>query len=416
MGIKFPFFRKRNTEEHDLPEDAEPDHIEGERAIPSVNKGLTLQTRLTNFLLFGLVIGLAVFMLYKYYADLFAKKAAAEEAAKIDTKSNMVSVLPPLNAPAPPPGPPAAVPAVYTPPANGAPPPPPGAPAGPAGPQQPKPLTQAEINFNRRLAAPVMFKVGNDRTAAAGQGEGAAGAAGAAGAPGSPPGGAGAGGSGARSGAGGPLGESLQPTYTPGVRAELLPDRNFMLTQATHIECTMPEALDTTHPGMVSCVQGQDAFSDNGAVVLLEKGTVYTGEMKRALLNGQKRAFMVWTRAKTPNGVIVKLDSPATDELGRTGVTGEIDTHFWERFGNAILVSLIDDVGAAVIANQTKGGNNNTVALPNTVQGSQSVMSDVLKMTGDIPPTLRRNQAGIINIYVARDLDFRSVYGIREKR
>lgn len=411
MGIKFPFFRKRNQAMHDEPADA--DQIEGERAIPSVNKGLTLQARLTNYLLFGLVILIAAFMLYKYYADLYAKKKAAEDAARIDTKSNMTSVLPPLAAPAPPPAPPAVVPAVYTPQANGAPPPP--GPAGSsAGSQQPKPLTQAQINFNRRLDAPVMFKVGNstttsvqtDAVAVSGAGGGTSAATG--GLAGAAPG-AGASGSTNR------LGQSLQGTYLPGARAELLPDRNFLLAQAAHVECTMPEALDTTHPGMVSCVQAQDTFSDNGAVVLLEKGTVYTGEMQQALLNGQKRAFLLWVRAKTPNGVIVNLGSPATDELGRTGVTGEINTHFFERFGNAIMVSLIDDVGAALVASQSKNGGNTVLAFPNTIQGSQSVMSDVLKMTGDIPPTLRRNQGGVINIYVARDLDFRTVYGLKEK-
>lgn len=427
MASKFSFFRKRNAEVHEQP-DEEEDRLEGERAMPSVNKGLTMQAKATNYLLFGLVIFLAVFVLYKYYASLYDKKKAIEQAGKVDTATNMVSVLPPLTTLPPPPPAPAAT-AAGTAPAggvastDGAPPPPPPAGQGAAGgAQQPRPLTPAEKVFNRRLDAPVMFQVSSgsagNSAAQATPGQGAGGAAGGQAAAGGPLGGGagGAGGSGARSGDG--LSEHLQGAYLPGVQAGLMPDRNFIIAQSAHVECTMPEAIDSTQPGMVSCVQAQDVFSDNGAVVLLEKGTVYTGQMKRALLNGQRRAFLLWTRAKTPKGVVVQLDSPAADELGRSGITGEVDTHFWERFGSAIMVSLIDDIGTSIVANQSKGsgsGNSTVVAFPQTVQGSQTVMGDVLKLTGDIPPTLTKQQGATVNIYVARDLDFRSVYGLREK-
>ena len=53
--------------------------------------------------------------------------------------------------------------------------------------------------------------------------------------------------------------------------------------------------------------------------------------------------FVLWSRAKTPTGVVVTLASPATDSLGRAGFDGEIDTHFFERFGGALLLSIVAD-------------------------------------------------------------------------
>lgn len=50
---------------------------------------------------------------------------------------------------------------------------------------------------------------------------------------------------------------------------------------------------------------------------------------------------MLWTRVETPNGVIVEIDSPGTDPLGRSGHDGYIDNHFWQRFGGAMLLSLL---------------------------------------------------------------------------
>ena len=95
--------------------------------------------------------------------------------------------------------------------------------------------------------------------------------------------------------------------------------------------------------GFVSCVIERDVMSDSGQVVLMEKGTQVVGEYRGQVRRGSKRMFVLWSRAKTPTGVIVTLASPATDALGRAGFDGEIDTHFWERFGGALLLSIVAD-------------------------------------------------------------------------
>ena len=97
--------------------------------------------------------------------------------------------------------------------------------------------------------------------------------------------------------------------------------------------------MDSTTPGYVTCLVPRDVYSDNGAVVLMEKGTRVLGEYRAGLRQGQRRLFVLWTRAVTPDGVAIALASPAADALGRAGFDGEIDTHFWERFGGALLLS-----------------------------------------------------------------------------
>ncbi|NUB04418.1 hypothetical protein GBZ48_35065, partial [Azospirillum melinis] len=42
-------------------------------------------------------------------------------------------------------------------------------------------------------------------------------------------------------------------------------------------------------------------------------------------------------RAEPRRGWATALDSPATDPLGRSGLDGEVDRHFWQRFGGALL-------------------------------------------------------------------------------
>ena len=125
---------------------------------------------------------------------------------------------------------------------------------------------------------------------------------------------------------------------------------------------------------------------------------------------GMKRIGVIWNRIKTPSGVIINLDSGGTDQLGGAGVPGYVDNHFWERFGGAIMLSLIDDVAREVTSNS--GGGNNQINFNSTSEAGQDMAAEALKNTINIPPTLYKNHGEAVGIYVARDLDFSSVYDV----
>jgi type IV secretion system protein VirB10 len=187
-------------------------------------------------------------------------------------------------------------------------------------------------------------------------------------------------------------------------RASRLPDRHFLITAGTSIPCTLQTAMDTATPGYVSCVIGQDVFSDDGAVILMEKGSKVLGEYRSGMRQGQSRLFVLWTRAVTPAGVAIGLASPASDALGRAGFDGAIDTHFWDRFGGALLLSIIDDASAAVASRTDSNGE--TIRVPSDAAGI------ALQNSVNIPPSLRKAQGSEVAIFVAQDLDFSSVYAL----
>lgn len=189
-------------------------------------------------------------------------------------------------------------------------------------------------------------------------------------------------------------------------QASRLGDRNFLILAGATIPCILQTAMDTATPGYVSCLIPRDVLSDNGAVVLMEKGTRVLGEYRSGMRQGQHRLFVLWTRAVTPAGVAVGLASPAADPLGRAGFDGALDTHFWDRFGAGILLSVVDD-GVAVIA-----GDNNQYAT--TRMPSQAA---ALAVQGgiNIPPTLRKAQGSEVSIFAAQDFDFSGVYGLKAR-
>ncbi len=407
----------------------EPTTVVGERGIASVNRVRSIQSRVSNVLAIGLMSVLGLGLLTWYYAQTMARQSrAAEDAQAASTsKAQGEMPLPALGRVDPP---------VLTATANGpravsdeesshieevlgpAPDLPTeqstanhnlagtyGAPAGyGAAPQK----TPAQRAFERRLAGPVL----------AGPSISAAGA-------GFPPSAAPVGESVGLSpllGEGGeppsgletdPPGESalagfLRPGVTPAVQARVLPTQRMLLPKGAFIDCTLETAIDSSLPGLTTCITATDTFGADGKVVLLERGTKLVGETRGEVLQGSARVFVLWTEARTPTGIVVPLASPGTDELGRSGLPGKVNRHFFERFGAAILISVIDGAIQAAVQSENSGGT--VIYDPSS---SQDIMTEVLKSTINIPPTVVKQNGDRIQILVARDLDFRPVYELR---
>lgn len=209
------------------------------------------------------------------------------------------------------------------------------------------------------------------------------------------------------------LSARLKPAAIEGARASLLVDRDLFITRGTFLNCALQTAISSDVPGMISCLLTRDVYSANGRVLLMERGTKMTGRYAGGLQRGQARIFAIWERAETPNGVLVDIGSPGTDALGRSGHEGYIDTHFGQRFGSAIMLSIIDDLGDWA-ANKNKTGGD-TVQLGNTSDAAQNAAGIALQNSINIPPTLTKNQGDLISVFVARDLDFRGVYELVSK-
>ena len=193
------------------------------------------------------------------------------------------------------------------------------------------------------------------------------------------------------------------------VRATMVADRNLLLSAGTVIPCTLQTAINSTQAGFVSCVINHDVYSENGRIVLLDKGTKVLGQYSGGITQGQARLFVLWTRALTPRGVAIDLGSPAADSLGRAGLPGGVDTQFWARFGVGLVISVLED-GAQIASRSLAGQGSNTTQVPSNTG------STVLSQTMQIRPILKKNQGDTAAIFVAKDFDFRSVYDVGLRR
>jgi type IV secretion system protein VirB10 len=396
-----------------------PSEVEGERGTTLVNRGVSVQSRLSRMLALSLMSVLGIGSLTWYYANSMARQSRARQSAQSASASRAQgdTALPSIGRIDPPPPPPVPAMDVTVPedvsedrpaslppttlteiplgqaPESGAyaPPPPP----------TPEQLTQA-----RELSGTV-FSNGSSAPGGAvpaiGALQGASTLQGAAmianGLPSAAPS--------AGSSEPGELAPFLRAPVAASVRAQILPAQRLLLPKGAFIDCTLETAIDSSLPGMTTCILAADTFGVDGKVVLLERGTKLIGETRGQVQQGTARVFVLWTEARTPAGVVVPLDSPGADELGRSGLPGEVNRHFWERFGAALLISVVD--GAAQTA-ATRNSGGTVIIDPSASTG---VMAEALKGTVNIAPTVTKKNGDRIQVLVVRDVDFRSVYELR---
>jgi len=387
------------------PDPDENGAIEETRALGSVNKGLARQNRIINWLAAGGACVLAAVFLYKYYASMYEDHQRSKVASKDLTRTVATTTLPPLTMPDPGIEPKQAGPrpADATPPleASGT------TAAAPSTQGQPPAKSIGQLARERRLKREVRFSLDGTlvgSTANVGMSSHAAVVA------------ANSNHEAVSNGVAVP--ESSGTIPTPGndiARAYLLPDPTLMMTRGKLLRCTVLPAFDTTLTGPVTCITGEDATGADNKVSLMDRGTICFGQQGGGITHGQRRVGIIWQRCETPQHALVPFDSGATDPLGRPGIPGTVDNHFWDRFGGAIALSLITDVSPYLIATRQRGDNNTTVSFP-SMSGPKDVLSEVVKSTVDIAPTITAPQGAEVFIYLARDIDFRDIYQLERVR
>lgn len=187
-------------------------------------------------------------------------------------------------------------------------------------------------------------------------------------------------------------------------RATLLRNQGSTVPQGAMIPAVLETALDSDLPGFARAVVSRDVRSFDGTQVLIPRGSRVIGEYRSGVAQGASRAFVIWERVLRPDGVSIQIGSSGADELGRAGLAGRVDRHFFERFGGALLLSVIS-LGEAAL----NSGNSTQVVIGSSSDASSLAGAASAFAPQNISPTIKVLQGTAIRIFVARDLDFTPV-------
>jgi type IV secretion system protein VirB10 len=180
--------------------------------------------------------------------------------------------------------------------------------------------------------------------------------------------------------------------------------------KGTVMQAVLESALDSSRAGLARAIISRDIYGFDGTRILIPRGSRLIGEYKADVQQGQSRALIEWQRLMRPDGVIINLDSPSADPLGRAGVKGKVNGHFLARYGSAILQSALQ-IGEQAAVNSIAPAAT-IYAAPSLygLQGTAQGTGQAAGLTGsNVQPTVTVKQGTSVSVFVARDLDFTSV-------
>lgn len=193
-----------------------------------------------------------------------------------------------------------------------------------------------------------------------------------------------------------------------GAKAGRALDQTFLMLPQP-VSCILDTAIDSTLAGPIECHTDKEVTSPLG-VTLMARHTLIMGVYDNKLIPGQGRILAMSGYAITPEGIPVPLGGPMADGLGRAGITGNIDTHTFQRFGGAVLLSLSQSaLGLASSALQREGSTNLNIQTGDM----NGLASEILRSTINIPPTITVPQGTSITLWVTAPTDFSDALRLR---
>jgi type IV secretion system protein VirB10 len=201
----------------------------------------------------------------------------------------------------------------------------------------------------------------------------------------------------------------LSGTNFASTKAYLAPSGKYLINHATYTRCALYTEIVTTHPGLVDCRLTDPLYSADGSTVIAEAGDKLTGEQTVSVMAGETSVFTVWNMLETQSGTRVRIDSLGAGPMGASGTEAWIDHHWKQKFQGAVMLSLFQDgMQALVNSTQKTGGSGYTVN--NSEQNVESMASKVLDSSINIADTGHVLAGTVINVIIARDIDFSTVY------
>lgn len=193
----------------------------------------------------------------------------------------------------------------------------------------------------------------------------------------------------------------------------------YELKTGSIIPAILLTGISSHLPGQIIAQVSQNVWDTaTGYRLLIPQGTKILGKYENDVQAGQERIFVVWERLMFPDGSAMTLSAfPGADQSGYTGMSDEVNTHFWKIMGNTALMALI--TGGMAYAVDSFGGNS--TGSSNTPSVRDELGSELARQIGQttmkmleknlsLAPTLTIRPGYRLNVVVVKDLVFKAAY------
>lgn len=160
-----------------------------------------------------------------------------------------------------------------------------------------------------------------------------------------------------------------------------------VVTVDRFIPAILVNEVDSELQGKVVAVIENNVYGAHGRFVLIPAGSRAVGMYEPLKKAGDTRLMVKWNRIITPDGINVSFERPAimADAMGRSGITGDVDNKYWEKYGIALLISTLN---AAASVSIPVDNNNQRIVIENYGRELGQLSNTILQENINIAPTV----------------------------
>ncbi len=201
----------------------------------------------------------------------------------------------------------------------------------------------------------------------------------------------------------------------PGIVSTFPVDRTRVITADRYIPAVLENTINSQLPGRAIAVVERNVFGSQGRTVLIPAGSRVIGHYRSLARYGEARLDINWSRIIRPDGVSINIDDQAADVMGRTGLPGDLDTRFFEKYGSSLLTSAIAAAGDWALSGSSTSVTNplggTTQSLSGRARAGNRLGNDLdqlgqrmVQENVDIRPVLTVPQGTRMDIVPAEDI------------
>lgn len=197
--------------------------------------------------------------------------------------------------------------------------------------------------------------------------------------------------------------DDLEETVSDKVNASLIGNTDVMIAQGKMIDVVLETAINTDLDGLTRAVVSRDVYAESGRSILIPKGSRLIGRYSNDSSESSDRVLIVWNRVIRPDGIDVQLESPGTDRMGRSGISGFVDRRYFDILSNAFLLSAVSIAGSIAVdkIDEQQQQTTTTTTTPdgNTTTSSSGTATDaaVLASVNDFSDIAAEITQGLLN-------------------
>jgi type IV secretion system protein VirB10 len=191
----------------------------------------------------------------------------------------------------------------------------------------------------------------------------------------------------------------------------------WVIERGEVIPAGLPNQLVSDLPGDLVAEVKRDVYdSPQHRYVLIPAGSLLAGDYNSGVTYGQKRAQVIWTYLRFPDGSYVNLDKFISHSAdGAVGLSDQVDNHIKRLLGGVAMTSLF---AAGIQISQNRTGGNSTFAYPSNAQLAAAAAGQQAAQLGQqitsqnlrVQPTIKIRPGDVFYVSVLKTIIFPGPY------